>query len=149
FQIVEARRAGDAGERLVLRPGLELALGDEPLEGRAEPPEPAPDELVAGLDEEHRAPRLRRDLDDAAAHEAAADDAHVLDGHDVAGGGAASSCGRGDPAGTVARNAGRPAGTGSAPCGSRPAGRSRGTAGPGRAATRRAPPRRSARSAAP
>src|SRR5205814_1516467 len=71
--------------------------------------------LAAGLDEEHRAPGLRRDLDDAAAHEAAADDAHVLDGHDVAGGGAASSCGRGDPAGTVARNAGRPAGTGSAP----------------------------------
>ncbi|PYM36505.1 MAG: hypothetical protein DME15_03675 [Candidatus Rokuibacteriota bacterium] len=33
FQIVEARRAGDAGERLVLRLGLELALGDEPLEG--------------------------------------------------------------------------------------------------------------------
>jgi len=81
LEVFEPRGAGDPAERLVLDPRFELAFGHEAVQRLAEPVEPALDEVVVGLDEEHLEARLRGHLHDARAHETAADDADVLDRH--------------------------------------------------------------------
>jgi len=81
FELLEPRRAGDAREQGVLRSGVELALRHEPLERLAEPVQAPLGQLVVRLDDGHGESRLGRDLGDARAHETAADDADVLDGH--------------------------------------------------------------------
>jgi len=66
---------------LIQKYGVSATPLREALQRLAEPIEPALDELVVGLDEEHLESRLGGHLYDARAHETAPDDADVLDRH--------------------------------------------------------------------
>ena len=81
LEVLELDRALDPPERLVLGASLHLRLGHLRLQALADTRETLVEETLIGFDHDGGEPRLCRDLRDAGAHEPAADDADLLDGH--------------------------------------------------------------------
>ena len=77
---VDRADAGDRGLRLL---GVELALGDQALERLLELGAGRGGGAFAGVEQAHRVPGLGRDLGDARAHDAGADDEHRRAGCEI------------------------------------------------------------------
>ena len=81
LEIVEARRALQIAERLVARVRRDLSLVDAVGQELLDPPQPLLEKGLLDLADDRLVAGLRRDLRDAGAHEAAAEDAHRTNLH--------------------------------------------------------------------